>query len=144
MGVTHFALDLDPRHERSDRVDDHHVDCVAPNEHLGDLAANRQEQSQLAQDALQERIWEIVRELGRHNFDSALYSEVEDFQKTIALVPTSVRNSGEGVPELFMLLMGLAQRYLEGRLALKTGVAEGTVLEVKEERGLGKTLGVII
>jgi len=110
----------------------------------GTFAANRQEQSQLAQDALQERIWGIVRELGRHNFDSALYSEVEDFQKTIALVPTSVRNSGEGVPELFMLLMGLAQRYLEGRLALKTGVAEGTVLEVKEERGLGKTLGVII
>ena len=110
----------------------------------GTFAANRQEQSPLAQDALQERIWGIVRELGRHNFDSALYSEVEDFQKTIALVPTSVRNSGEGVPELFMLLMGLAQRYLEGRLALKTGVAEGTVLEVKEERGLGKTLGVII
>jgi translation initiation factor 5B len=110
----------------------------------GTFAANRQEQSQLAQDALQDRIWGIVRELGRHNFDSALYSEVEDFQKTIALVPTSVRNSGEGVPELFMLLMGLAQRYLEGRLALKTGVAEGTVLEVKEERGLGKTLGVII
>ncbi|MCS5525273.1 MAG: translation initiation factor IF-2, partial [Candidatus Poseidoniia archaeon] len=110
----------------------------------GTFAANRQEQSQLAQDALQERIWEIVRTLGGHNFDSALYSEVEDFQKTIALVPTSVRDSGEGVPELFMLLMGLAQRYLEGRLALKEGVAEGTVLEVKEERGLGKTLGVII
>ena len=110
----------------------------------GTFAANRQEQSQLAQDALQERIWEIVRTLGGHNFDSALYSEVEDFQKTIALVPTSVRDSGEGVPELFMLLMGLAQRYLKGRLALKEGVAEGTVLEVKEERGLGKTLGVII
>nr|AIF04938.1 translation initiation factor aIF-2 [uncultured marine group II/III euryarchaeote KM3_177_C07]AIF06385.1 translation initiation factor aIF-2 [uncultured marine group II/III euryarchaeote KM3_191_F05] len=110
----------------------------------GTFAANRQEQSQLAQNGLQERIWEIVRELGGHNFDSALYSEVEDFQKTIALVPTSVRDSGEGVPELFMLLMGLAQRYLEGRLALKAGLAEGTVLEVKEERGLGKTLGVII
>lgn len=110
----------------------------------GTFAANRQGQSQLAQDALQERIWEIVRTLGGHNFDSALYSEVEDFQKTIALVPTSVRDSGEGVPELFMLLMGLAQRYLEGRLVLKEGVAEGTVLEVKEERGLGKTLGIII
>ena len=68
----------------------------------------------------------------------------EDFQKTIALVPTSVKETGEGVPELFMILMGLAQRYLRGKLLLDYGSSEGTVIEIKEEKGLGKTLGVII
>ena len=106
--------------------------------------ASHARQSTTAQEALQARIWEVVRTLGGHGFDAALFTEVQDFQKTIALVPTSVKQSGEGVPELFMLLLGLAQRYLEGRLALHPGPAEGTVLEIKEERGLGRTLGVII
>ena len=110
----------------------------------GPFLASHARQSTTAQTTFQERIWEVVRTLGEHGFDSALFTEVQDFQKTIALVPTSVKQSGEGVPELFMLLLGLAQRYLEGRLTLHPGPAEGTVLEVKEERGLGKTLGVII
>ncbi|MEE3192272.1 MAG: GTP-binding protein, partial [Candidatus Thermoplasmatota archaeon] len=103
----------------------------------GPFLASHARQSTTAQTTFQERIWEVVRTLGEHGFDSALFTDVQDFQKTIALVPTSVKQSGEGVPELFMLLLGLAQRYLEGRLTLHPGPAEGTVLEVKEERGLG-------
>ena len=89
-------------------------------------------------------MYEIIGELGEHGFDSALFSEIEDFQKTIALIPTSVKETGEGVPELFMILMGLAQRYLRDSLLLGEGSSEGTVLEIKEEKGLGKTMGVII
>ena len=89
-------------------------------------------------------MYEIIGELGTHGFDSAIFSEIQDFQKTIALIPTSVKETGEGVPELFMILMGLAQRYLRNRLLLGEGSSEGTVLEIKEEKGLGKTMGVII
>ena len=44
-----------------------------------------------------------------------------------------------------MVLIGLAQRFLKQDLVLQAnGPARGTVLEVKEERGLGMTLDVIL
>jgi translation initiation factor 5B len=44
-----------------------------------------------------------------------------------------------------MVLSGLAQRYLEQTLKFEVGgFAKGTVLEVKEEKGLGTTVDVII
>jgi len=112
--------------------------------HTGSFLANKANQSQTAQQTFQTRMYEIIGELGLHGFDSALFTDIQDFQKTIALIPTSVKDTGEGVPELFMILMGLAQKYLRGRLLLDEGSSEGTVLEIKEEKGLGKTLGVII
>ena len=110
----------------------------------GSFLANKANQSQMVQQTFQTRMYEIIGELGTHGFDSALFTDIQDFQKTIALIPTSVKDTGEGVPELFMILMGLAQKYLRGRLLLSEGSSEGTVLEIKEEKGLGKTLGVII
>ncbi len=110
----------------------------------GSFLANNGKQSSTAKQNFQMRMYEIIGELGEHGFDSALFSEIQDFQKTIALIPTSVKETGEGVPELFMILMGLAQRYLRGNLLLDEGSSEGTVIEIKEEKGLGKTLGVII
>ena len=110
----------------------------------GSFLANKANQSQMVQQTFQTRMYEIIGELGNHGFDSALFTDIQDFQKTIALIPTSVKDTGEGVPELFMILMGLAQKYLRGRLLLGEGSSEGTVLEIKEEKGLGKTLGVII
>ena len=110
----------------------------------GSFLANKASQGQTAQQAFQNRMYEIIGELGIHGFDSALFTDIQDFQKTIALIPTSVKDTGEGVPELFMILMGLAQKYLRDRLLLDEGSSEGTVLEIKEEKGLGKTLGIII
>lgn len=110
----------------------------------GSFLANKASQGQTAQQAFQNRMYEIIGELGTHGFDSALFTDIQDFQKTIALIPTSVKDTGEGVPELFMILMGLAQKYLRDRLLLDEGSSEGTVLEIKEEKGLGKTLGIII
>jgi translation initiation factor 5B len=42
------------------------------------------------------------------------------------------------------MLIGLAQRFLEEQLATTDGPAVGTILEVKEEKGLGITLDTII
>jgi translation initiation factor 5B len=44
-----------------------------------------------------------------------------------------------------MVLIGLAQRYMEEALTLTVdGPGSGTVLEVKEEKGLGATIDVIL
>ena len=42
------------------------------------------------------------------------------------------------------MLIGLAQRFLEQQLAKEEGPGRGTILEIKEEKGLGKTLDMIL
>jgi translation initiation factor 5B len=59
------------------------------------------------------------------------------------LVPTSAK-TGEGLAELLMVLVGLTQQYMKKRLQTTEGPAKGSVLEVKEEPGLGLTLNTII
>jgi translation initiation factor 5B len=59
-------------------------------------------------------------------------------------VPISAK-TGEGIQELLMVLCGLAQRFLERQLETATlAPAKGTILEIKEEKGWGTTLDVIV
>jgi len=81
--------------------------------------------------------------LAEHGFNVERYDKVKDFTKEIALVPISAKE-GEGVQDLLAVVIGLAERYLSDKLTDIEGLGEGTVLEVKEERGLGKTLDVIL
>ncbi|MEK6858313.1 MAG: translation initiation factor IF-2 [Nanoarchaeota archaeon] len=71
--------------------------------------------------------------LQSHGFDSALYYELSDFTKKIAIVPCSAR-SKEGIPELLFVLCGLCQKFLAKQLELSED-AKGVILEVKKERG---------
>ncbi len=82
----------------------------------------------------QEKYLTLMGALQAHGFDSDLYYQVEDFTKKIALVPCSAK-TGEGIPELILVLCGLSQKYLNEKLALGKD-AKGIVLEVKKlERG---------
>lgn len=100
-------------------------------------------QSSQAKKALDEKMYELIERLYDYGFNSERYDKVADFQDTIAIVPISAK-FGEGIPDLLMILIGLAQRFLSEQLCLVDGYGEGTVLEVKEERGLGKTMDTII
>ena len=93
---------------------------------------------------LENRIYEIVGKLSELGFASERYDRISDFQRNIAIVPVS-SHTGEGIADLLMVLIGLAQRFLKQDLAFQAdGPGRGTVLEVKEERGLGMTLDVIL
>jgi translation initiation factor 5B len=97
-----------------------------------------------AVEEMDTRIYELVGELYRYGFDADRYDRIRDFTKTVGIVPISAI-TGEGVPDLLMVLVGLAQRFLKDSLRLKaSGPGVGTILEVKEERGLGTTLDVIL
>ena len=102
-------------------------------------------QSQIpeVQRVLDEGIFRIIGEFYDKGFEIERYDRVKDFKKTIALIPICAR-SGEGVPEVLMVLIGLAQRFLEEQLKTEEGPGEGTILEVKEEKGLGATIDTII
>jgi translation initiation factor 5B len=72
------------------------------------------------------------------------FDRIEDYTKQIAMIPCSAKTT-EGLPELLMVITGLAQRYLEDSLKTEVkGNAKGTILEVKDEKGLGTTIDVII
>ena len=90
------------------------------------------------------KTYELIGELSEMGLSCERYDRVRDFSKNIAIVPVS-GITGEGLPDLLMVMVGLAQRYMTQDLALSTGgPGIGTVLEVKEERGLGTTLDVIL
>jgi translation initiation factor 5B len=94
--------------------------------------------------ALDEKIYVIIGKLYEMGFSSDRYDRVRDFQRNIGVVPISAK-TGEGIPDLLMILMGLAQKFLEKDLEYRAvGPGTGTVLEVKEEVGLGTTLDVIL
>ena len=71
------------------------------------------------------------------------YDKIKDFTKKVAIVPTSGK-TGEGISTLLMILMGLVQQYLTENLKFSEGSAKGVVLEVKKEKGQGKTMDVLI
>jgi translation initiation factor 5B len=100
-------------------------------------------QTEEAKDRLNNRLYEVVGLLNNNGLPAERYDRIDDFTKTIALVPVSAK-TGEGVPDLLLVLIGLAQRFLEGQLTTEEGPARGTILEVKEEKGLGPTIDVII
>jgi len=95
------------------------------------------------QDALEEKLYRLVGQLSERGFKSERYDRVEDFSKYLCIVPVS-SVTGEGIPDLLMILTGLAQKYLEKRLEVTEGMGKGTILEVREYRGLGTTIDVIL
>lgn len=101
-------------------------------------------QSENIKKILDTKLYELVGKLSELGFNSERFDRVEDYTKQIAIIPTSAK-TGEGIPELLMVLTGLAQKFMEQKLNVNMeGNAKGTVLEVKEEKGIGKTIDVII
>src|SRR2546430_8497735 len=102
-----------------------------------------QDQPESAREELDRRMYELVGRLFEHGFSADRYDRIEDFTTSRAVIPVSAK-FGEGVPDLLLTLIGLAQRFLEEQLATAEGPAVGTILEVKEDKGLGITLDAII
>jgi translation initiation factor 5B len=102
------------------------------------------QQNERVQNILETKTYELVGTLAELEFNAERYDRIRDFARNIAIVPVSAL-TGEGIPDLLMVMVGLAQRYMTENLALTVeGPGVGTVLEVKEERGLGITLDVIL
>lgn len=101
-------------------------------------------QTERVQTECENRVYQLVGKLSDMGFNSERFDRVSDFQRNLVIVPVSSM-TGEGIGDLLMIMIGLAQRYLvEGLQTTITGPGVGTVLEVKEEKGLGTTLDVIL
>ena len=100
-------------------------------------------QDPYVRQTLDEHLYEIIGRFSELGFRSDRFDRIRDFTRTVAIVPTSAK-TGEGVIELLAVLAGLTQQFLEGKLQTTKGPAKGTILEVKEEVGLGTTVNAII
>jgi translation initiation factor 5B len=104
---------------------------------------SEKEQPENAKENVNNRLYDISGRLAMEGLSADRYDRIEDFTKNIALIPISAK-TGEGIPDLLLVLVGLAQRFLESELKTEEGPAKGTILEVKEEKGLGPTVDVIL
>ncbi|MBI2576448.1 translation initiation factor IF-2 [Candidatus Woesearchaeota archaeon] len=101
-------------------------------------------QSEQTRALLDKKLYEVVGKMAELGFDSERFDRVDDFTKRIAIIPTSAM-TGEGIPELLMVVAGLAQKFLEKQLVVESeGYAKGTILEVKPVKGLGLCMDVIL
>jgi translation initiation factor 5B len=100
-------------------------------------------QNSFVQEDFNNRLYQVMGEFSRLNFKTDRFDHIRDFTINIALVPTSAK-TGEGLSELVMVLVGLTQQFLKKRLQTTDGAAKGSILEVKEEPGLGLTLNAIV
>ena len=96
-----------------------------------------------ASEDLDNRIYEIMGELSELGYEADRYDKIKDFQKKVAIIPTSAK-TGEGIPDLFLVLAGITQQFMMQKLEYSEGPGIGTVLEVKEVEGLGTTIDVIL
>ena len=84
----------------------------------------------------------VMMQLMEQGLNSKLYWENDDLNHTVSLVPTSAV-TGEGVPDLLMMLITLTQERQKEKLMFMD-VLQCTVLEVKVVEGLGHTIDVVL
>ncbi|MEW5759874.1 MAG: translation initiation factor IF-2 [Candidatus Thermoplasmatota archaeon] len=101
------------------------------------------EQVERVKEELDKEVYGLIEELHAQKIPCERFDKIEDFTKNVAIVPISAK-TGEGISDILLVLIGLAQKYLEKNLRTEECPGEGTIIEVKEERGLGKTIDVIL
>lgn len=104
-----------------------------------------EEQDEEVRTLIETKIYKIVGEIyDRFHINSERFDRVEDYTKQVAIIPCSAITK-IGIPELLMVITGLAQKYLENQLKIEVECfGKGTILEVKETKGLGTTIDVIL
>ncbi len=92
---------------------------------------------------LDDRIYTVMGQLSALGFESDAFYRITNFKRQVAMVPVSAA-TGEGLPELLTVLLGLVQNFMKEKLQFKAGPGKGIIIEVKEEEGMGRVLNVIL
>lgn len=113
--------------------------------HYDSLLQDIKAQQPNVQEEIDKKLYELVGQLhDRFQLVAERFDRVSSYTEQIAIIPCSATEQ-IGLQELLMVITGLAQKFLEENLKMNVeGPAKGTILEVKEEKGLGKTVDVII
>ena len=143
---THEAVDILRRTETPFVVAANKIDTVPGWNPVPDRPSKVaiEAQSDRVESDLTERLYELIGQLSDEGFSADMYWRLTDFQGNIGVVPVSAE-TGEGVPDLLTVLMGLSQRYLREEMTVDAGgPGVGTVLEVQDTRGFGTTVDTVV
>ncbi len=99
-----------------------------------DLKKSIESQALHAKQNFDEKLYIFEAALNSYGFGSELFYNLTDFAKKVAIVPCSAK-TGEGIPEILMMLCGLSQKFLKGELSLGEK-AMGVILEIKKEKAV--------
>ncbi|KAI0069243.1 hypothetical protein BV25DRAFT_1818236 [Artomyces pyxidatus] len=99
-------------------------------------------QNKSVQREFEDRVQRTIVAFAEQGLNSVLYYDNKNFARNVSLVPTSAI-TGEGVPDMIMLLVNLTQQRMSDRLMYLSEL-ECTVLEVKVIEGLGTTIDVVL
>ncbi|KIY45157.1 P-loop containing nucleoside triphosphate hydrolase protein [Fistulina hepatica ATCC 64428] len=99
-------------------------------------------QSRTVQREFEDRVSKTILAFAEEGLNAVLYYENRNFARNVSIVPTSAI-TGEGVPDMIMLLVNLTQQRMSDRLMYLSEL-ECTVLEVKVIEGLGTTIDVVL
>lgn len=97
-----------------------------------DLKKSIEMQALHVKQQFDEKLFTFEAALNSYGFNSDLFYNVTDFTKKITLIPLSAK-TGEGIPELLMMLCGLSQKFLKDKLDLGKK-AKGVILEITKEK----------
>ncbi|CAA0372567.1 unnamed protein product [Arabidopsis thaliana] len=101
---------------------------------------------QQAKDVINEfnmRLNEIINQFKEQGLNSELYYKNKKMGETFSIVPTCAI-SGEGIPDLLLLLVQLTQKTMVEKLITYVDKVQCTVLEVKVMEGYGTTIDVVL
>jgi translation initiation factor 5B len=99
-------------------------------------------QPTFVQREFEDRVQKTIVAFAEQGLNAVLYYENKNFARNVSLVPTSAV-TGEGVPDMIMLLVNLTQQRMSDSLMYLSEL-QCTVLEVKVIEGLGTTIDVVL
>ncbi|MBN2478335.1 translation initiation factor IF-2 [Candidatus Micrarchaeota archaeon] len=101
-------------------------------------------QSEIVKQRIDEKIYGIMGKISEYGFDSERFDRLTDFTKQVSIVPVSAKTK-EGIGELLVLIAGMSQKFLEKNLQIEvSGPGKASIIEVKEEKGMGHTVDIIL
>lgn len=103
---------------------------------------NYPQQAEETKGVFEQKFYQIMEQLSNKGISADRFDRIADFRTTVASVPVSAK-TGEGIEDLLVTIIGLAQAFLKERL-LSSEKSAGMILEAKEVTGLGVTIDTII
>ncbi|KAL1343421.1 hypothetical protein HN51_029807 [Arachis hypogaea] len=100
------------------------------------------QQTKDVQNEFNHRLVQIITQLKEQGLNTELYYKNKEMGETFNIVPTSAI-SGEGIPDLLLLLVQWTQKTMAEKLTYSDEV-QCTVLEVKVVEGHGTTIDVVL
>lgn len=100
------------------------------------------QQSKDVQLEFNSRLTKVITEFKEQGLNTELYYKNKEMGETYSIVPTSAI-SGEGIPDLLLLLVQWAQKTMVEKLTYSNEI-QCTVLEVKVIEGHGTTIDVVL